>query len=848
MTALGSDHPSDHTLRAYGVGKLYGALADSVHSHLDICGDCRQRVASLSDDTFLGRLRDAQARPQSPAPAGLSFGGVSRLDGVSGPSADPVGSIPQDLADHPDYEILGELGRGGMGVVYLAQNKLMARKEVLKVVSRELMDRRGVLDRFLREIRSAAQLHHPNIVGAYSAFRAGQSIVFAMEYVEGQDLAGYVKAQGPLPVVHAVYFIAQAALGLQCAHEKGLVHRDIKPSNLILAKQQRRALVKVLDFGLAKARREGPVEKGLTHEGQMLGTPDYIAPEQSLDATKADIRADIYSLGCTLHYLLAGSPPFQGTSLYEVLQAHHSMEAKPLNLLRPDVPWELAAVVAKMMAKDPGRRYQTPGEVAQALKPFYKRGGSEQAAGKAELSQAGQPPPVERVARSVPVAYAPQSPPASPANEPAALAERGSIWHSLVWTDAARRKLLRPGGAAPLPVWPPPPWIWPVVAGVVLLGLLIWRAPGVLKLKTPDGVIVVENVPANAAVEVDGDKVTATPAKGEPIQIKAPPGRHRVRVKRGEDLLLDEPVTLEPGGQVRLSVALKEPIVTPVPLAAPVAPARPESSPSRWTSPSTQMRFVRIDGGDFLMGSQPGDQESNNDEKPQHKVRISPFFLGMTEVTQAEYVAVMGRNSSWFSSTGGGREKVADKSPGQHPAENMSWFDAVEFCNTLSQRDDLAQFYEISGDRVRVFDWRSTGYRLPTEAEWECACRSGGTTAFYFGNDGNQLSEYGWFLLNSQGVTHPVGAKRPNVWGLFDMHGNVWEWCWDAYKKDSFAHSSVEDPHGEELSGQATPRVLRGGSWFDGPQNARSSTRFRFTSGLRDYYLGFRVARFWPSR
>ncbi len=164
-------------------------------------------------------------------------------------------------------------------------------------------------------------------MSAYSAFRVGESIVFAMEYIEGQDLSSHVKAQGPLPVAHATYFIAQAALGLQYAHEQGLVHRDIKPSNLMLARHGKKPVVKILDFGLAKATREGPTDKALPHTGQMLGTPDYIAPEQSLDAARADVRADIYSLGCTLHYFLAGSPPFQGASLYEVLQAHHSMEA-----------------------------------------------------------------------------------------------------------------------------------------------------------------------------------------------------------------------------------------------------------------------------------------------------------------------------------------------------------------------------------------------------------------------------------------------------------------------------------------------------------------------------------------
>jgi len=230
MDAPDSSHPTDQTLRAYGVGKLFGSLAESVHSHLGVCGDCRQRVAEMSDDTFLGRLRDAQAQPESPAPVGPSFAGLSATEARrSSIGLPPASSLPPGLAEVPDYEILGELGRGGMGVVYLAQNKLMGRKEVLKVVSRELMDRRGVLDRFLREIRNAAQLHHPNIVTAYSAIRAGESIVFAMEYVEGYDLAQLVKGRGPLPVAHACNFIYQAALGLQYAHQKGMVHRDIKP-------------------------------------------------------------------------------------------------------------------------------------------------------------------------------------------------------------------------------------------------------------------------------------------------------------------------------------------------------------------------------------------------------------------------------------------------------------------------------------------------------------------------------------------------------------------------------------------------------------------------------------------
>src|SRR5262249_27328753 len=154
-----------------------------------------------------------------------------------------------------------------------------------------------------------AKLRHPNIVTAYSAVRMGDSIVFAMEYVEGLDLSKMVKAKGPLPIGHACHFVYQAALGLQHAHEEGLVHRDIKPGNLMLSRNRDKAVVKVLDFGLAKATRTEAPDAGLTSEGQALGTPDFIAPEQILDAQSADIRADIYSLGGTLYYLLTGRPP-----------------------------------------------------------------------------------------------------------------------------------------------------------------------------------------------------------------------------------------------------------------------------------------------------------------------------------------------------------------------------------------------------------------------------------------------------------------------------------------------------------------------------------------------------------
>ena len=257
---------------------------------------------------------------------------------------------------------------------YLARNVLMDRREVLKVVNKALLDRPGVAERFLREIRSAAMLRHNNVVQAYSAVQASELLLFAIEYVDGEDLDKVVQRQGPLPIQYACHYVSQAALGLQHAHEHQMVHRDVKPQNLILSRQGKKHIVKVLDFGLAKAKREGEAVTDLTGVGAMMGTPAYMAPEQAQDAASADIRADIYSLGCTLYFLLTGAPPFTGKSVFAILQAHVSTEPTPLGRLRPEVPAELSAVVAKMMTKDPANRYKKPIEAAQRLAPFIKPG------------------------------------------------------------------------------------------------------------------------------------------------------------------------------------------------------------------------------------------------------------------------------------------------------------------------------------------------------------------------------------------------------------------------------------------------------------------------------------------
>ncbi len=252
--------------------------------------------------------------------------------------------------------------------------------------------------------------------------------------------------------------------------------------------------------------------------------------------------------------------------------------------------------------------------------------------------------------------------------------------------------------------------------------------------------------------------------------------------------------------------------------------------PGRGLSPGTitnsrGMKFTLIKAGEFLKGSPDTDKDAFDDEKPQHRVRITrPFYMGIHEVTQAQYEAVMGNNPSWFAATGQAKDKLAGQSTRQHPVEGVSWLDAVKFCNKLSELEGLTPFNAIDGENVRVSDWRVKGYRLPTEAEWEYACRAKTTGRYSFGEEGADLGQYACFAGNSGDMTHPVGTRQPNAFGLFDMHGNVWEWCWDSYDKDYYKQSRGDDPTGPDIAGAAV-RVIRGGSWDYDPRFCRSTYR-----------------------
>jgi formylglycine-generating enzyme required for sulfatase activity/serine/threonine protein kinase len=746
-------------LHAFGLGKLDAASAAVVRQHLETCPDCRYEAAILTLDSSLEQESQSDLPGSSSAPGLVSVSSSLPAPVAGAPSPPPTPFVPPELAAHTQYQVLRELGRGGMGVVYLARHQIMDRLEVLKVVNRALLDRPGARERFLQEIRSAARLSHPNVVTAYSALQLGQLLAFAMEYVEGQTLLEVVKAHGRLPVALACFYAYQTALGLQHAFDNGMIHRDINPRNLILSCKGPRPIVKILDFGLAKITQEKDADVGLTAEGQMLGTPEFIAPEQMLDAARVDIRADLYSLGCTLYFLLTARPPFQGNNRFQVQHAHLFQQARPVNEERPEVPPELAAVVAKLMAKEPAQRYQQPTEVAEALLPFIKPGAPRPSPGPVKEAKPG-PPTLPRA-------------------------------KSRKWLTAA--------------------WVVTCLTLLTFLGIL---ASDLLNRTPKNGGEAAPQDSGQQAVAGNRDKATppaplpkedhpAAPAKGPdtdvgktkgppPLTAKAPFDRAQAReLQQAWAKFLGKKVeeTLDLGGGVTMDVVLIPP-------------------------------------GSFVIGSPVEEVDREANEVP-HSVKLTrPFYVSKYPVTQAQYEIVMGQNPSWLSSAGVRREEVRELDTRDFPVENVSWHDADAYCHKLVERTG----------------WKAN---LPTEAQWEYACRAGTTTPFSFGTELNGTQ------ANCDG-TNPYGTpekgpnqKRPctvhsyaaNAFGLYGMHGNVSQWCRDWYGE--YEPDKPTDPEGPDVG---TRRVMRGGSWFSVAKNCRAARRTDFPPDYRCNDVGFRVA------
>ena len=515
------DCPTDQALRNYMLGDCSDAISEEIEGHLACCATCEATISQFdaADDTLLRHLPLAGATAAGAAATPPGWVDVLRRQPPVGDRGDvPNGSIDQDFQQAesdaaprlPDscgnYELLGVLGRGGMGVVFLARHRQLDRRVALKVVRPDALSSLEARRRFQREIRILGGLNHPGIVMATDAGTVGAGAYLVMELIEGADLGRIARDGGPLAIEAACEAGRQIAEALAAAHASGAIHRDVKPSNIMVDRGGR---VRLLDFGLAHMTMTTH-HSGETSVGRLLGTLDYMAPEQADGRRQVDARADLYGLGATLFFLLTGRPPHGARadrSLLEHLRAVSHDDAPRVSSIRVDIPAELDTLVARLLCRDPDGRPQSASEVAAALSRWA---GGNLAARVADLET------------SLP------SPQAESADGAAA---RQSLAKLLGASATA------PFGGAMAPSMPPGRprrfWRWLAlapIAGVILAGITIW-------LKTSQGTLKIESEVDNVTVEArnERDQIQELKIKKGKNEIVLDAGEYRVRLAGSHD-------------------------------------------------------------------------------------------------------------------------------------------------------------------------------------------------------------------------------------------------------------------------------------------------------------------------
>lgn len=664
-----------------------------------------------------------------------------------------------------NYVLLDKIGAGGMGEVYKARHGRMDRIVAVKILPAHTLSAAGTLERFQREVRAVAKLDHPNIVTAFDADEVKGVPFLVMQYVDGPDLATVVRRHGPLQVGQVIDIALQTAKGLEYAHGQGIVHRDIKPSNLLI---DSRGAIKILDMGLARFSEPDVADSDLTKAGDVMGTLDFMAPEQAEDSHHADARSDLYSLGCTMYWLFTAKPVYGGRSATQKFLRHRETPVPPLRQTRPEIPQELDGIYQRMMAKHPEDRFQSATEIIIALESL----GISDPCG---------------VTESFHLAHAADSAENSTSARERfratdTLSELRQATTSRVSTAARPRRI---GLWIGIPLT--------VATGIILALAMGWFGRAPLSSSVGRAMKAEDNTETNMTTS----PVTSASRAAPPIAFAPFSESQAVDYrKRWADYLG------LPGERLN----------------------------------ARAMRLVLIPPGAFLMGATRSDVDASEDERPAHRVEISDaFYLSTSEVTVAQfrefvdatsYVTTFEKSGGGFQSVGGIWTRSPDlnwRMPGyvtndQMPVTQVTHEDATSYCRWLSSVEKET-------------------YRLPTEAEWEFACRAGTETAWSFGDSSEKLPEY--VVCNTSGPEKPavIQSLLPNPFGLYDMHGNVWEFCFDTYSDSYYEAASRMDPHGS-LDNDAYS--VRGGSWIDSADLARSSNRSRFRGGGTT--AGFRVA------
>ncbi|HVS40586.1 MAG TPA: bifunctional serine/threonine-protein kinase/formylglycine-generating enzyme family protein [Gemmataceae bacterium] len=848
------------------------------------CGDdaaLHERVEALLHAH--DQAGDFLKAPAAPGPAATKAADAAGWPQPAAPQIEPDDEEPDDELDFLQtatkpgtlgrlghYEILKVIGKGGFGIVLKAFDALLHRVVAVKVMARQLAATSPARKRFLREARAAAAVRHENVVAIYNVEE--QPIPYlVMEFIAGETLQQKLDRVGPLDAAEVVRIGRQIAEGLAEAHAKGLIHRDVKPANILLERGADR--VKITDFGLARAADDA----SLTQSGVVAGTPMYMAPEQAKGET-IDQRADLFSLGSVLYVMCSGRPPFRASSTMAVLMRVAEEPPRPIREIIPEVPEWLCALIAKLHAKKPRDRMASAHELADLLARCQQE--MQKGDGVTALPQLTAPAAPDLPAEDSGPA------PSSPAAKPRLIEKPRRRWlapaaatvliASLLLLVSVLAFMLRPSHGEP-PVDPKAPVVFPVKANALWQDTGVDVVEGEAVVLSPQGMwrkgeqscsaVGLDQAPRDWAVRPEMPLLCLLARIGEDPstysvrqrEVFKPTHSGRLFVQ-ANDVDLEEnsdSLQLTITGGMRLGDAAPPPQLLPVQAAErdwkPLLARSNDSganqervrdavfaycqkyagTPHAFRAGqlllklpplvnSVGMKLAPIPPGRFVMGSPHSeDPERAPCEGPQHEVVVTrPFYLCVCDVTVdqfGQFVKETGYRTEAEKRGGairlvGGDWQVDPQASwrnpgfeqnGDHPVVCVAWTDAMAFCAWLSKKDGRK-------------------YGLPTEAQWEYACRAGSGTKFYFGDDEQELDQYAWYGANSQEHTHPVGQKKPNAWGLYDMHGNVFQWTADWFAEDYYQHSPKEDPPGPSTGGW---RLMRGGGWYDRPVCCRDAWR-----------------------
>jgi len=775
-----------------------------------------------------------------------------------------------------NYRLVRRLGKGGMATVYLAEHSTFeGDKAAVKLLSPHLAAQEQFRKRFKNEATIMRRLQHPNIVRVIDFHEGADTIAIIMELLEGQGLDEILKPPSgapprPMSPERVLALMGPVLEAFGQAHRQGVVHRDVKPSNIFIGRD---GTPKVLDFGIAKMFSEAGED--LSSTGMHMGTLVYMSPEQVKDAKHVDARSDIYSLGVMLYHMLTGKKAYDLETQTD-FDVRVAIVNDPLPALPAGNP--LAAVVARATRKKPEERFQDCQAFALAMRQAFQKGPAQ------DHTQVEDPTRFDTPPKPTPPKPKPPQPDAEPADwrhaqarddKPGYLAyleKHPQGKHAAEAAQRLRRFDRKPAGYAK--------WAAIGLGAALLVALLVWalrpneadhwreaqaqdtpEAYQAFLLLHPDG----ENAP-EARVALDWARASAA---GHPDSIRAfqrrnpgqrqqealaglarltydslaptadlsslrlflasgtaaelaPEDRERAQARARQ--LEQDSARLAGDAQLRAadddayaaakrqdSKASYEGYISEHPQGRHLAEAR-QAIERLAQAPQVpqavrdlQASMVSISGGSFTMGGPGGDP----DELPAHQVTVSGFQMGKYEVTQAQWQAVMGSNPSGFQGCP------------SCPVESVSWDDVQAFIRKLNT---------LTGQT----------YRLPTEAEWEYAAGGGssGRTKFAGTDSEGSLGGYAWYSANSGSKTHPVGQKSPNRLGLYDMSGNVWEWCSDWY--GPYPSGAQTNPRG---ANSGSGRVSRGGYWGSVASLCRVAGRSRYSPGSRHDNLGFRLAR-----